>query len=340
MSNIEEYKTTHIVKEELILKIFVIGYSPMGESIVILVMADNIVKFSAVIDCFESSTTNLTLDILKEYNIEELNLICLTHPDKDQCKGLEKVLEKINSKTKILYPTNVFNDSYKDKSVEIAVDKIGELLALRKDDSNKPILKGCAGNNLIQTMEFQHETNGYRYPLYINTYSPVSEINDRYSAKNFLKGENIYHNAHNNLSIMSSLSLGDFKVLLCSDIENDSIDIVKRDLNQNGRDFFSYAIDFFKIPHHCSNGSKNILNLLKNIFVPTSVTTVYRVGNVSLPDKQMLEKYKAKLDTIYCTSNIKENENKYGYGIVEVTVNIFNRTIKIEDMHYDSVQIK
>ena len=340
MSNIEEYKTTHIVKEELILKIFVIGYSPMGESIVILVMADEVVKFSAVIDCFESSTTNLTLDILKKYNIEELNLICLTHPDKDHCKGLEKVLEKINSKTKILYPTNVFNDFCYDKDVKIAVDKIAELFTLRKDDSNKPILKGCAGNNLIQTMEFQNEINGYRYPLYINTYSPVSEIIDRYSAKNFLKRDYNYYNAHNNLSIMSSVSLGDFKVLLCSDIENDSIDIVQRDLNQDGKDFFSNTIDFFKIPHHCSNSSENILNLLKNILIPTSVTTVYRVGSVNLPNKQMLERYKTKLDTIYCTSNMKENENKYGYGIVEVTANIFNRTIKIEDMQYDSIQIK
>ena len=37
---------------------------------------------------------------------------------------------------------------------------------------------------------------------------------------------------------------------------------------------------------------------------------------------------------------MKENENNYGYGIVEVTANIFNRTIKIEDMQYDSIQIK
>ena len=138
---------------------------------------------------------------------------------------------------------------------------------------------------------------------------------------------------------MSSIALGDFKILLCSDIENDTIDIVEKDLNTNAKEFFCNTIDFFKIPHHCSLGSKNILNLLKNVFISNSVTTTYNVGNVKLPNDEMLEKYKRKSEKIYCTSNIEKEKNIYNYGIVEFTVNIFERTIKIEDKRYDETEI-
>lgn len=110
MEHIKEFESHHIVNNELIIKTYTIGYKPLGESIVILVLADKIVKFSAVIDCFENEERNITLDILNENNIEKVDLICLTHPDKDHCKGLEKILDKYDNTTKILYSVNLFND--------------------------------------------------------------------------------------------------------------------------------------------------------------------------------------------------------------------------------------
>ena len=67
MEIIEEFNIKrHIVKENLILKIFTIGYYPMGESIIVLIIADGVIKYSAVIDCFENINTNLTMEIIKE----------------------------------------------------------------------------------------------------------------------------------------------------------------------------------------------------------------------------------------------------------------------------------
>lgn len=330
----------YIVKEKLILKIFTIGYEPMGESIVILVIADGVVKFSAVIDCFEKEDTNLTINILEDYNVNKLDLICLTHPDKDHCKGLEKVLNKTNNTTKILYPVNLLNDFNYDEEVKIVVAKLSNFIQQRRDNRNKPVLKSCINSYSVPiNLNFENVTNGYIYPLVMNTYSPVSEVIDKANARNFLNNTYNYQNSHNNLSIMLSLALGDFKMLFCSDIENKSIDIVKRDLSMKDKEFFSNTIDFLKIPHHGSVGSKNILNLLKTVFVSNSVTTIYNVGNISLPHREILNMYKSKSERVYCTSNINKSENIYNYGIVEITVDIFERTVKIEDKKYDEIEI-
>lgn len=336
MENIREFNTNNLVlQKELILKIFIIGYNPMGESIVILILADNIVKFSAVIDCFESEEHNLTMEILNEYNIDELDLICLTHPHKDHCKGLEKILNKANNKTTVLYPSNILiNSSNYDPDVTKVVDKVSYLLTRNKNNTNKPKIKGCVNSYKVPIkMSFANRNNGDVYPLEINTYSPVSEIIERPIAKNYIKEVNSYQNSYNNFSIMISLALGDFKILLCSDIENPTIDIVQRDLNQS---FFSNTIHILKIPHHSSNTSINILNLLKGAFISNSVTTIY--GSAKLPSKDMLEKYKRKSEKVFCTSSL-DNKNKYNYGIIEITTNIFDKTIKIEDKKYDETEI-
>lgn len=331
----------YIVRDKLILKIFTIGYEPMGESIIILIIVDGVVKFSAVIDCFKTTQINKTLDILQEYNVEKVNFICITHPDVDHCKGFEKILEKANNKTVILYPVYMINDLNYDKDAKIVIDKLSEFVMKRKNDPDKPILKSCVGSCLAPiNFIFENEKNGYKYPLIINTYSPVSEIIERPNAYNYLIEEFKRTNSHNNFSIMLSLTLGDFKSLFCGDIQNDSIDIVKRDLNMNDMDFFINTIDFFKIPHHCSWGSKNMLNLLSNCFIANSVTTIYNRGKSKLPNKEMLKKYIKKSEKTYCTSNIEnEKENIYKYGIVELTANIFERTIRIEDKKYDEVEV-
>lgn len=201
----------------------------------------------------------------------------------------------------------------------------------------KPIIKSCVGSYQVPIdMSFTNRTSGYTYPLEINTYSPVTEIIDRPSANNYLEETFKFKNNHNNLSIMMSIALGDFKLLLCSDVENDTIDIIQRDLNEDDKKFFSNDIHFFKIPHHSSKSSENIFNLTKNVFMHNSVTTIY--DSSELPKEEMLNKYKKKSERIFCTSNL-DNCNKYNYGVVEITTDIINRTIKVEDKKYDETEV-
>ena len=52
------------VEESLTLDVFIIGYKPEGESILLVVKSDTVVCFTCVIDCYEFNELNKTIEIL------------------------------------------------------------------------------------------------------------------------------------------------------------------------------------------------------------------------------------------------------------------------------------
>lgn len=303
----------------------------MGESIVFLIKGDDNVFFSGVIDCFENEKVNKTLEILRNNKVKKVDFICLTHPDEDHCKGLEKILNKAGSETYIIYPSNLLNEteSYNDDVLK-AVKKISKYIAMNKNNKNKPKeIRACIGKKeiiSINKVSFKSLDTGNIYPLIINTYTPVSEIIDRYSAKRLLD-KKAKKTSHNELSIVTAIAIGDFKMLLCGDVENDTLESWKKEWNSDDEIFFSGIIDYLKIPHHTSKGSDILLDSLNNVkFFSTSVTTVFR--NSNLPNEDLIKRYKKKSDKLYCTGKMKKESIKEDYGIVKLTVDIFNRTIE------------
>ena len=88
-------------------------------------------------------------------------------------------------------------------------------------------------------------------------------------------------------------------------------------------------IDYVKIPHHGSDGSKEMFNLLSNVNkVSNSVSTVYRTSR--LPKKEILEMYKRKKGKVFCTGNLNREDNINNYGIIKHTFDIINKTVKTE----------
>lgn len=61
------------------LHIYVLGYYPMGESILVIVYdeIEHIARKSLLIDCFENNGINQMESILNEYKIDEINWILL-----------------------------------------------------------------------------------------------------------------------------------------------------------------------------------------------------------------------------------------------------------------------
>lgn len=326
----------YLIKETLVVEIYTIGYEPEGEGIIIKILVDKQIVFCAVIDCYEKDGTNKSLEILKQ--VPKIDLICLTHPDTDHCKGLEKILQMSDANTKILFPINVLDKSQKySKSVDTVLNKIARYLVMNKNNHKKPKLLGCCENvNIEDSISFKDAKTGYKYPLEITTYSPVTEIIEKKSANRYLNlGQGILDN--NAYSIMTSIIIGDFKMLFCGDIENDTIEIVNNKIKRGNLGFFTGAIDYLKIPHHCSSSSTEMFELLSEVpVIYNSITTVYRKGN--LPDKKVLARYKKISDDIYCTSNLEQEKNKEKCGIVKFTVNILEQTIKTEKM-FNAVQI-
>ena len=229
----------------------------MGESIVFIIKGDDEILFSGVIDCFETEEKNITLSLLKENNIQNLDFVCLTHPDEDHSKGLEKILEKTSSETYIIYPHNLLmdNNNYVGGTQE-TVKRISEYIAMRQNNKNKNNrIKACSGKKSIieeDDITFVNLKNNYRYPLIINTYTPISEIIDRYWAKQKLNKKS-RSTTHNQLSIVTAIAVGDFKMLLCGDVQNDTLKIWKTEWKRKDYIFFSGVLDYLKIPHHTSN---------------------------------------------------------------------------------------
>lgn len=315
------------------MEIYTIGYEPMGESIIFFIIGDNNILFSGVIDCYEKENINKTVEILKEKDVESLDFICLTHPDIDHCTGLEKILERANQKTYIIYPGNLFDrvEEY-GGATKKAIRKLSENLSMNKNNSKKiNRINSCIGKKEIIPLKrigYKDVNTGYTYPLIINTYTPITTIIDRYSAKRFLN-KNASPTTHNELSIITSIAIGDFKMLLCGDVENETLELWKKDWNEDDKKFFSDVIDYLKIPHHTSKGSNLLLSSLNDIKIfSNSVTTVFRKWD--LPDKQLIREYKKKSDKLYCTGHIEEEKNSEEYGIVKLTIDMFNNTIKEE----------
>lgn len=61
------------------IELYLIGYLNNGESILIALRDKENIWFTAVVDAFKYYNINKTLDIIKELNIQTLDLLCLTH---------------------------------------------------------------------------------------------------------------------------------------------------------------------------------------------------------------------------------------------------------------------
>lgn len=209
----------YFVREQLNVEVYTIGYEPMGEGIVIKIIMDNFTTFCAVIDCFELKNQNKTLEIVKD---EKIDLICMTHPDFDHCKGLDKVLKLSNNDTKILYPQNIFNKKYDNKDINRVLETISKFGTMHKNSKKKPYLIPCIGDKkIIKNVVFWGVKHGERYDLSIDTYTPLARV-DRNNYRSFLGLDEVELN-NNEFSIMMSIAIGDLKLLLCGDVEDNTI---------------------------------------------------------------------------------------------------------------------
>lgn len=323
----------YIVLKELKVEVYTIGYEPEGEGIVVKIKVDGSTKFCLVIDCYEIEENNKTLEIIKN---EKINLICISHPDEDHCKGLEKILGLATKDTMILYPSNMLEKNYKNDSANKVKNKLAEFLSMNKNNLNKPKLRKCIEiSDILPSINFLNSDKIYK--LRIRTYSPVTSFIDRKIGKEILnkKGKII---ENNELSIMMSLELGTLKLLFCGDIENDTIREVNNNVGKEEGDFFSRTIDYVKIPHHGSIGSIEMFELFSEVNrISNSVTTVYRPSK--LPNIETLRRYQEKSSKMFCTSRIKQKENKEDYGIVQQTFDVINQTVKTEEYKGNATEI-
>ena len=240
--NIEDYKNFR-------LRIFVIGYSDQGESIVTLFMDEHEhVFYTMVVDCYAKGDMNKTKELLDRFHVEHIDLLCWSHPDKDHSVGVDTLIENFcNDKSYILVPYGIEGRDgdcvkYNEGDKQVIQSIFAHNSRLHK--AFKPI--SCIEEGHLQVTSFDlcplldDELHIRLYAL-----SPHAEYiaEARY---NYKEKQQYIHK--NNFSISLCLDIGNsYFFHYCSDIEN-------RTINHIYPDFFEKAT-FVKIPHHLTSSS-------------------------------------------------------------------------------------
>lgn len=295
-------------KENLIMKIFVIGYPVWGESIVILFIDTtyNFVIYSCVIDSFTHDNYNMTIDILKRYNVKALNILCWSHPDKDHSYGLSSIIDSFcNLSTIFLVPQGVYFK--KHEKIRYNKKETGEIFKGINDINNLTkgsfVSVGTAPFCRNEIASFVFSDYPDYIPIEIDTLAPPSPLLN-YRIMNSQKIKK------NELSIFLRITVDEHKFLFCSDVENDAIG----DLNPL---HLSNPI-LLKIPHHGSDTSDRLLDVVDFSSGCTySCVTKYRD---KLPYRHIISDYLTRCTMVHYTgSNCHHN-----YGCIEYTFTPYN----------------
>lgn len=303
------------IKEKLLLKIYTIGFEPKGESILFTICDGNNILFSGLTDCYidEDETLIKLLDRLK---ISNLDYFCITHPDNDHCLGIQRIMDKLSSSTTVVLPSRIFDftDCY-DADVQDGLNDLRLLFNLRKDSKLKPhFITACDNCDILDDWSFIDRL-GNEVPLEIKSISPSTNVIEKYAYKKTLGKVSP---EHNDFSIINLIKLGNLRVLLTGDVENDEINNTFNNLTRFGKDFFSNKIDFVKIPHHTSLGSNVLLNKIRDNKIGVSVTTIYRSCN--LPNYDLFTEYSNVSDYSYCTGYSILSPEKHGIVAYEIDI--------------------
>ncbi len=267
--------------------------------------------YTGVIDSYyENKDNNITLKILKENNISLIDMICWSHPDMDHSKGVSDLFKLTNHQSSILIPETL---TLEKNDVSHAFPEISEFLnceySKRTNKKDRRSIETMSNNKRIKNLKvhtFKKNTDAYL--MDIIAFAPDSELINRFQWNPDLQANN------NEFSVGLWLQLGEASVLFASDVNNRTFGSIPNDAK-----YFPKLVDYLKIPHHGSLSSEKILAKISNQ-IEVSCTTVFNPP--SLPDIEVLNKYKKRSKKLFCTNSIKKKKQQYDYGIIKISIDI------------------
>ena len=305
------------------LHIYVLGYYPMGESILVIVYdkIEHLARKSLLIDCFENNDTNLMESILNEYKIDEnkLDFIIWTHPDYDHSVGFSTIVHKYFSKETLFLLPDGFSKLILRKA------------SLKIFNSLVTVWKTYFSNS--DNIEFVNTSNKRKNPIiygatkYIDGYHDdiefEIEILTPFANQVFSKTQINKSFKPNDISISLMIRFGNQNFYFGGDVENSAINMIEKERLHN--------IIFIKIPHHSSKTSDSLPSLLNsiktsgNMIDAISVSTSFVNNKTQLPELNVLNKYCLFSSKILITD--KDNREK-NYGIWKFVYNISPQIIE------------
>lgn len=313
--------------KDLVIRIFVIGYSSQGESIIVLFHRKDKpfpVYFSMVIDSFAVGSgrnyVNKTIEILRSYHVDKINLLCWTHPDKDHTRGLDDILEEFcdeHTSINIPYGIEGLEGDHIDYNIGDA-HRIQYMLKLGKTKATlNPITVIQQGHSSISEFDIADDTGSI--PVVIEALSPFGAELMKRKAEYQHTNKKIYKN---DFSIALTMKVGCYVFNFCGDIVDDAIANIRKSP-------FNDCI-FIKIPHHSSSSTQELVNHLpkredpdnQNMPNITLACTTVFTGK-DLPDFDVVGDYLDKKHIVHCTGSAKaDNVN---YGVVRYIFDLFDK---------------
>ncbi len=207
----------------MLVRLLIIGYTSCGESIVMLFVdgACDKVLYTIVIDSYKlSDGTFKTIDMLNEYKVNHIDLLCWSHPDADHSKGINEIFERYCDKDSIVFLPTYMNGqatdpiSYNRDDLNI----ISKMFSLN-DRKNKPMKPVGANMGMTGDRFTQYFFDGiHRLPLILTIYAPHKD----YLVKK-IRNEKTMSIKKNLLSIFMVASIGPYMFDFCGDVENTTI---------------------------------------------------------------------------------------------------------------------
>ena len=294
------------------IKVIVIGYGLYGESTLILLMDNDTVFYSIVIDSYhyknekikDGPFINKTIDLLKKYGLERLDVLCWTHPHDDHSKGIPRLIKHFcDSDTQILFPMYL-QDNEKDivKYGDTSKQNLKSILKANNDYKGLATPIGVADKGAHNIDEFNVidlYSSDIIATIRVDALTPIAPLLTEYV--NIKLSDD-----PNELSISLVVDINGYGLYFGGDTTNKHINHSKR--------LALRRCKFVKIPHHSSKTAKDLVNYLP----PTLdgvCTTVFQWGKSKLPDKSVVAKYRPFGADIYSTNH--DLEEKARYGIIE-----------------------
>jgi beta-lactamase superfamily II metal-dependent hydrolase len=296
---------------KLLIKVFVIGYKEQGESIIMLFIdqpADKVI-YSIVIDsCLANDGTNKALEILNEYEVETLNILCWTHPDTDHTLGIDDLVDiKCDKSTMILIPDGLYgreNDpiNYNDGDKE----RIANLYRYNTQKRKCVIPIGPRSLDWERVNELQFDDLINTLDVVVLAMSPHKE----YITENITLNKKINKN---DLSISLMVKVGEYKFDFCGDI-------TKRTINHIWKIPFDRPL-FLKTPHHTSRHSINLLDILKVDDNSLACTTTF--SRDGLPHEDAIQSYLERYKQFHSTGTT--DADLPNFGMLEYSFDLFDK---------------
>lgn len=299
--------------DEVEFRIYTIGYSRQGETILTLICEKNRIIYSVLTDSFQKQSKdikkyNVLDDIFSRYQNPRIDVFIWTHPDLDHSIGIQYALDTFDAGGNAMtFMPGGLDRKDKYEICGKAKDAFDYLKNhYLKKEQGLPISVSSGEERKIIKLRLRERQTGASVNVDFWFLAPSGEIILKRTAQ-----ESSF--TINEMSIVYAVNLNGQNFLFTGDFEGKNLKMMCTDHMESLR--------FLKIPHHASYRSNATVDKLLQLHTANIVQTVTQKGNT--PDIDELKKY-LKLGKVFVASDDTRKDHQFGYVLTRYGVKDVN----------------